>query len=321
MNQVDIETFLVLVRTKNITKTAESLSVSQPTISHRLKALEDELHVPLLIRRKGYKKVAITPQGMEFIPIAQRWLSLMRETMMLQNEVEERFLSVACTDTLNCCIMRDIYRKIRQETEYRLKLRLSTHYSYEIYDLLENRTVDVGFVYHQQSYRDILSEPVLKEKMYLVQAAEGAIPKPKINTDELNPEKEIYFVWEANYEIWHNEVVSHGKRPPLEVDSYPLLEESLLDAESWAIVPVTVVNELNKRENIRISAIGNRRKPPERTTYLVHSRELGEEKLATLQVLRRNIEEFYQANGLDQYDKRINMTPDEPQALGSGSFH
>lgn len=299
MNEADIETFLVLVKTKNITKAAESLSVSQPTISHRLKALEDELHVPLLIRRKGYKKVELTPKGVEFIPIAQRWLSLMRETMMLQNSEESLFLSVACTDTLNCCIMRDIYRKIRQETGNRLKLRLSTHYSYEIYDLLENRTVDVGFVYHQQSYHDIVSEPVLKEKMYLVQALDGAVRKPKISTDELDPDKEVFFVWEANYEIWHNEVVSHGRRPPLEVDSFPLLAESLLDTGSWAIAPVTVANELRNRQDVWISEVGNRRKPPYRTTYLVHSRELADEKLTTLEILKRSIEEFYDSRGLD----------------------
>ena len=39
MNQADIETFLMLVKTRNITKTAESLYVSQPTVSHRLKLL------------------------------------------------------------------------------------------------------------------------------------------------------------------------------------------------------------------------------------------------------------------------------------------
>ena len=63
MNQADIETFLMLVKTRNITKTAESLYVSQPTVSHRLKLLEEELGVPLLIRKKGYKKVELTPKG------------------------------------------------------------------------------------------------------------------------------------------------------------------------------------------------------------------------------------------------------------------
>ena len=50
MNQADIETFLMLVKTQSITKTAENLFVSQPTVSHRLKLLEEELGVSLMIR-------------------------------------------------------------------------------------------------------------------------------------------------------------------------------------------------------------------------------------------------------------------------------
>ena len=120
MNQADIETFLTLVKTRNITKTAESLFVSQPTVSHRLKLLEEELGVPLLLRKKGYKKVELTPKGEEFIPIAQRWLSLMKETMLLKNAGEEMYLSVASTDTLNSCIFKDLYRSILTDAQLNL---------------------------------------------------------------------------------------------------------------------------------------------------------------------------------------------------------
>ena len=66
MNQAEIETFLMIVKTKNITKTAENLFLSQPTVSHRLKLLEDELNVKLLNRKKGYKQIELTTQGEEY---------------------------------------------------------------------------------------------------------------------------------------------------------------------------------------------------------------------------------------------------------------
>ena len=53
MNLADIETFLMIVKTKNITKTADNLFLSQPTVSHRLKLLEEELKVKLITRKKG----------------------------------------------------------------------------------------------------------------------------------------------------------------------------------------------------------------------------------------------------------------------------
>ena len=53
MNLAEIETFLTIVNTKSITRTADLLFLSQPTVSHRLTSLENELGFPLVIRQKG----------------------------------------------------------------------------------------------------------------------------------------------------------------------------------------------------------------------------------------------------------------------------
>ncbi len=53
MEYKDIETFLGIVRTRSITKTAEIMFLSQSTISNRLRHLEDELGCCLIQRAKG----------------------------------------------------------------------------------------------------------------------------------------------------------------------------------------------------------------------------------------------------------------------------
>ena len=63
MNLAEIETFLTIVNTKSITKTADLLFLSQPTVSHRLTSLENELGFSLVIRNKGHKQVELTPNG------------------------------------------------------------------------------------------------------------------------------------------------------------------------------------------------------------------------------------------------------------------
>ena len=70
MDLSEIETFLTIVNTKSITKTADILFLSQPTVSHRLKALEKELGFPLIVRKKGFKNVELTSKGSEFVSIA-----------------------------------------------------------------------------------------------------------------------------------------------------------------------------------------------------------------------------------------------------------
>lgn len=308
MNQADIETFLMLVKTRNITKTAESLYVSQPTVSHRLKLLEEELGVSLLIRKKGYKKIELTPKGEEFIVIAQRWLSLMKETMLLKSAGEEMYLSVASTDTLNSCIFKDLYRSILHDTQLHLKLNISTHYSSEIYELLEKHTVDVGFVYHHLHYKNIISEPVLREKMYVVQEWDGAIRKDQINLEELNPENEVTFLWETNYQIWHEQMISKGKRNSLEVDIYSLFSEFLRDKGRWAIAPVTVVNRLQSEQKVFVSEIVNKKKPPERITYIIRHKDMNEAKINTLKVFEGQINRYFTDSGLDRYMERYHTT-------------
>ena len=85
MHYRDIETFLELVRTRNITKTAEHLFLSQSTVSNRLKNLEDELGYQLIVRAKGHRTIQLTRQGEEFISIAERWKNLFEETELLKN--------------------------------------------------------------------------------------------------------------------------------------------------------------------------------------------------------------------------------------------
>ena len=77
MDLTDVEMFLTIVHTKSISKTADALFLSQPTISHRLKALEKELNFPLIVRSKGFKQIELTPEGTD--------------------PVEERALGAACT--------------------------------------------------------------------------------------------------------------------------------------------------------------------------------------------------------------------------------
>ena len=61
--------FVEVARIGNFTKAAARCHVTQPTLSHQIKKLEDELGEPLLQRRK--KGVAVTPFGQRFLKRAR----------------------------------------------------------------------------------------------------------------------------------------------------------------------------------------------------------------------------------------------------------
>lgn len=284
MNQAEIETFLMIVKTKNITKTAENLFLSQPTVSHRLKLLEAELNVKLLARKKGYKQVELTSQGESFVSIAERWLSVCEEMKMLQHDHEKLYLSVGCTDTLNTAILFDLYRNILNDNELHMSMKIKTHYSTEIYDLLEKHEIDLGFVYHHLHFKNIIAEPLLREKMYIVQSNDTKLRTPMLHTDELNIDDEIFISWEENYRIWHDQWVSKGQRPRIEVDTFELLLHLISDNSRWFIAPISVVDRVRGLREVYVSEIANRTQPPERITYKIKNKYPNEATLKAVQL-------------------------------------
>lgn len=86
-----LQYFLAVAREQNISAAAESLHLSQPTLSTQLKALEKELGKQLLIRgMPGSRKVLLTEEGMLLRKRAEEILELVRMTeseISLSNEV------------------------------------------------------------------------------------------------------------------------------------------------------------------------------------------------------------------------------------------
>jgi DNA-binding transcriptional LysR family regulator len=293
MKQIDIETFLTLNKTGSLTKAAETLYVSQPTVSHRLKDLEEELGISLLMRGKGQRRIELTQKGEEFVAIAERWLALMAETSALRNQEDEIYLRIGCPDTLNNTVMLPFYRRILNDPTINLKLNLSTHYSHNIYDLLEQHAIDLGFVFHILKFKNIIVEPVLRERMVLVQESSGAVSGDRIYLNELDPANEICFYWESNYQIWHDQMISKGKRNSIEVDIFQLLSFFLEEPCKWTIAPLSVARYLKQKQNVVISDIADKRKPPERITYMIKHKDLSESREADVNLIRDQFLEYF----------------------------
>lgn len=76
-----LQYFLAVAREQNISAAAESLHLSQPTLSTQLKAMEQELGKQLLIRGgNGSRKVTLTEEGMILRKRAEEILELVKKT-------------------------------------------------------------------------------------------------------------------------------------------------------------------------------------------------------------------------------------------------
>ena len=104
--------FLMVAREENITKAAELLHVTQPTLSRQLAQLERELGVKLF--RRGQHSVALTDDGMLLRRRAQEILALADKTEKEFSREEGELsgvISVGCGETGS---MHELSRQMRE---------------------------------------------------------------------------------------------------------------------------------------------------------------------------------------------------------------
>ena len=75
--------FLAITREQSINRAAESLYLSQPSLSRQIQNLEEELGKQLLIRgTKGTRKITLTEEGMILKKRAEEILNLIEKLKM-----------------------------------------------------------------------------------------------------------------------------------------------------------------------------------------------------------------------------------------------
>lgn len=265
----NIEIFLALVRTLNLTKTAELLHLSQSTVSRRLTILENSIGIKLFERKRGQKKIRLTPKGHEFISIAQRWSTLWQEIHSLKASDPQISLAIGSVDSLNTTLLYSLYQKLINHTP-KCKLKILTKTSPEIYELVEKREIDIGFVLREINSSNIISDPVFHEPMVVISLSEKKNQGAKIHPSDLDPRYEIFFNWSPTYMIWHNHWWDPHISCKLEVDTTSLIVENLRDNPNyWAIVPKSTVRSVSPGGDFHMFELTDA--PPNRVCYkIVH---------------------------------------------------
>lgn len=138
--------FLAVAREQNITRAAEALHLTQPTLSRQLTELEDEIGKKLLIR--GRRKVTLTEDGMLFRKRAEEITDLVEKTKLeLQPEDDEVrgsiFIGSAETDTIRYVlqIAKDLKNKYPK-----INYQISSGDKTDISEQLDKGLIDFGIL-------------------------------------------------------------------------------------------------------------------------------------------------------------------------------
>jgi DNA-binding transcriptional LysR family regulator len=265
MNFSAIETFLAIVQTRNMTRAAEKLFLSQSTVSHQLKALEQEVGAILVDRQKGYRTIELTPKGQEFVQIAERWIALWKETQSLQSTTSPISLSVGGPNNLLTHGLPSFFKKIIADYKP-INLRIMSYHSDRIYSALENREIDVGLAFYQTHFKNVVTQELFREPMRLLCPSNSDIRSP-VNPLDLNPDDEIYVYWCPEYQRWHETWWESKGRSKTETDTASLVLTLMDLSRQWMIAPLSIALSLRSASNEALDIYELANPPPDRICY------------------------------------------------------
>lgn len=289
MTYEQIETFLCVVSYGTISAAAKYLYVSQSTVSTRLAQLEEELQTKLILRKKGHRTVELTNYGNAFIPLASQWASLWKDTQHLKEHPDINTLRIASVDAVNNYTLVPLFQK-HMERYPDIKLTVSTHHSNEIHSLVESRAADIGFVFSQISYPDIISTPVYRELMYVIFHKDSPY-YDGISCKDLDPSKEIFLSWGQDYQQWHDAHFSPAVLPLLTVNTGSMLQRYLDVPGRWSIAPMSVVGGA-MRSNAHLACCTLREPPTPRICYKITNRFPNISHSKPIQILEKELADF-----------------------------
>lgn len=141
----ELNYFIAIAREGNITKAAESLYITQPTLSRQLGILENELGVQLFER--GHRKMILTDKGkllyqyaLEIMELHQKAEREMKETDYIAGEI-----MIGCAVASSIDVFAQVLRDFNQLYPD-VKINLVTGTRDQIIEKMEMGTIDLGLI-------------------------------------------------------------------------------------------------------------------------------------------------------------------------------
>ena len=252
MQYKEVETFLELVRTRNITRTAELLYVSQSTVSNRLKSLEDELACQLIVRTRGHRAVQLTRQGEEFVQIASRWKELFDETERLKSS-SLSVLRIASGESSYYSWIAPFLRGFYvSRGDAKVTVRICD--SDAVYRLVERNQIDFGFASYDSYREGVEIRCIDTQPLVVMRYCEHPEPGRVIHPRELDPSREIRFTggFFAGMNAWHERWFGLDRSCPLEVNTSRGVAPLMEGTDYWAVSPIRMARELARTMSLQI---------------------------------------------------------------------
>lgn len=142
-----LQYFLAVTREGNISAAAQSLNLSQPSLSRQLKNLEDELGAKLFIR--GNRRIELTEEGLILRKRAGEIMQLVELTESEISEVKNNIsgtLSIGAGESLSMHRITGVFRRLK-ENYPDIRLNVVSGDTEDLQDRLDRGLLDFALIF------------------------------------------------------------------------------------------------------------------------------------------------------------------------------
>ncbi|WP_028546917.1 LysR family transcriptional regulator [Paenibacillus taiwanensis] len=165
-----LKMFITVAEQRHFSKAAELLHLTQPTVSMRIRQLEQQLNVSLLERSP--KKVSLTPAGHLFVERARECVRLMEQTRIDIQRLSEEITGELCIGASYSIGEYVLPRLIAQFSEMypQVQIRVSIHNTHDIVQQVYQQQLHGGLVEGRVKHKDMQIRVFAEDELILVVA-------------------------------------------------------------------------------------------------------------------------------------------------------
>ncbi|MDI1226350.1 MAG: LysR family transcriptional regulator [bacterium] len=163
----DLSYFAEVATTLNVSRAAERLGISQPSLSLAMQRLEDSVGVGLLVRSK--RGVTLTPAGKQLLAHAkqlmQAWDDVKAGALASQNDIQGSY-SIGCHPSMGMNLLAHIIPTLMKQHP-KLDFRLRHDISRKVAEDVVSMKTDIGIVVNPVQHPDLVIHHLASDEVTL----------------------------------------------------------------------------------------------------------------------------------------------------------
>ncbi|RID81843.1 LysR family transcriptional regulator [Peribacillus asahii] len=256
-----LKTFVTLVEVKNFTKTAETLRMSQPSVSLHIKNLEKEFQTKLFLRSP--KLLKITPTGEILYDRAKQIITIYEQTkqdILEQHNSIKGELKIGASFTIGEYILPSLLFDL-QKSYPELELHVVIGNTREIIQFVRLYQVDIGLIEGQTNEKELSVHAFMQDELFIVSSNNHKLAcKDEVTVADLQNQAWITReVGSGTREYLNHVIRSNGLKVKslLTISSNQGIKETLMNGMGLSLLSHSVIEKDVQHRNLSIIQLKN----------------------------------------------------------------